>query len=73
MFGKRFRAYMRNYPEAQKPTQNRCSKLQYSELKNMAKTMYHYSDGTKERLFKYQNMPKAELAGAVYDALGYLK
>ena len=71
-FGKRFKAYMKNYPNAAKPSANRCSLLPYGELRSMAKNMYNANDDSKANLYKYQHMTKTDLANAVYRALGTL-
>jgi len=69
-FGKLFKNYMNNYPNAAVPTANRCSKLPYNELRSMAKNMYHANRDTKVELNHYQNMTKRQLTHAVYRALG---
>ena len=71
-FGKRFKAYMNNYPNAAKPTANRCSLLPYNELRSMAKNMYNANNDSKANLRQYQHMTKRELSNAVYRALGTL-
>ena len=71
-FGKRFKAYMNNYPNAATPSANRCSMLPYNELRTMARTMYHANRNTKVELFHYQNMNKKDLGNAVYRAMGVL-
>ena len=69
-FGKLFKNYMNNYPNAALPTANRCSMLPYNELRSMAENMYHANRETKVELYHYQNMNKRELTNAVYRALG---
>ena len=71
-FGKRFKTYMKNYPNAATPTANRCSKLPYNELRTMAKNMYFANGNSRMELYHYQNMTKHNLANAVYRAMGTL-
>lgn len=72
-YGKRFTKYINVFPNATKPSTNRCSTLPYNELKAMAKNLYHNNRDAKIELYKYQNMPAHELKNSVYRALGTLK
>jgi hypothetical protein len=72
-YGKKFTKYMNTFPNAAKPSANRCSALPYNELKAMAKNIYHNNRDAKVELYKYQNMPKNELVNSVFRALDTLK
>lgn len=73
IYGKRFKKYMQTFPDAAKPSTNRCSTLPYGELKAMAKNIYHNNRDAKVELYKYQNMPANELRNSVFRALDTLK
>lgn len=75
-YGKLFKCYINEY--GHKPSDTRCSRLSYKELKEMAKNMYTdvkescnmWND--ENPLLNYTRMTKNELPKAVYDALTYL-
>lgn len=72
VFGKRFTAYMNNYPNADKPSANRCSKLSYNELRSIAKNLYRANDDAKNELYNYPHMNRTDLSNSVYHAMGTL-
>ena len=68
-YGKRFTKYINRFPDAERPSANRCSMLSYRELRTMAKNMYSVNNNTRGALNNYQRTPQAGLANMVYRAL----
>lgn len=75
-YGPLFKFYMLDFEHT--PSANKCSNLNYAELKTMAKNMYSLIKneceiwGDDNPLTGYMRMPTAKLAKAVYKALDYL-
>lgn len=75
-YGYLFRNYIEDFNHT--PTANKCSALNYAELKIMAKNMYPLIKeecnlwNDENPLANYTRMPTNKLSKAVYNALDYL-
>lgn len=75
-YGPLFRGYIRDYNHT--PSANRCTKMPYKELKQMAKNLYldvkeecnMWNDNNP--LSEYMRMSKEQLPNAVWNALVYM-
>ena len=66
VYGKLFKKLQAAHPEFKNLSANRCSKLTYKELKNIAKVLY---PDHKMVLKNYQSSNHDKLAGMVYRSL----